>query len=322
MTRSPTVSIIMNCFNGETYLRDAVDSVLAQTFEDWELIFWDNQSTDGSAEIFKSYKDPRLHYWYASDHTLLYEARNHGIERARGEYIAMLDTDDWWLPEKLEKQLPLFADPEVGFTCSNFWITSMLKNKTWQGINRSIATGWVLQELLRYYWVALVTLMVRRSALESLDYPCDPRYQIIGDFDLVIRLAENWKFDYLDEPVAFSREHWSNEMRKDPSRHLHEMAVWLEEAKVREPVSLSPSLRHVEWNLTYSRAMYQIFRGEWRVARRLFVELPWGRKKLRLLVALLLPSLVGRRARPRDGHHRIGRRRLYGRKTESTPETR
>ena len=78
MTETPMVSVIMNCFDGETYLPEALDSVLAQTFEDWEIVFWDNQSTDRSAEIFKSYADPRFRYWYAPDHTLLYEARNYG----------------------------------------------------------------------------------------------------------------------------------------------------------------------------------------------------------------------------------------------------
>ena len=306
MTETPMVSVIMNCFDGETYLPEALDSVLAQTFEDWEIVFWDNQSTDRSAEIFKSYADPRFRYWYAPDHTLLYEARNYAIERARGEFIAILDTDDWWLPQKLEKQLPLFSDPSVGFTCTNFWVASLLRNKTWLALTRSVPTGWVLHELLHHYSVALLTLVMRRSALESLDYHCDPRYHIIGDFDLVLRLAENWKMDYLTEPVAVNREHWSNETRKDPGRLAREMTVWLKEAKEREPMASSPNLRYVEWNLTYSRAVHMIHSGERSAARRLFGELPWGRNKLRLLAGLLFPRLVGRRAQPPGGRPRTG----------------
>ena len=73
----PLVSIIMNCYNGETYLYVKVlKSVLSQTYENWELIFWDNRSVDKSAEIFKSYKDKRFKYYYAPQHTFLYEARN------------------------------------------------------------------------------------------------------------------------------------------------------------------------------------------------------------------------------------------------------
>ena len=108
MLRQPLVSIIINCFNGEEYLREALESVISQTYKNWEIIFWDNQSTDKSAEIFKSYQDSRLKYYLASSHTkILYEARNYALKKATGDFIAFLDADDYWLPDKLEKQIPL-----------------------------------------------------------------------------------------------------------------------------------------------------------------------------------------------------------------------
>ena len=67
-TTSPLVSIIMNCFNGESYLGDAIESVLDQTYKNWEIIFWDNQSDDNSAKIFNKYKDPRFKYFLAKKH--------------------------------------------------------------------------------------------------------------------------------------------------------------------------------------------------------------------------------------------------------------
>ena len=79
------VSVIMNCFNGEQYLSQAVKSVLDQDYDNFEVIFWDNQSTDNSASIFKSFNDKRLKYFYANKHTNLYEARNHAIEKSNGE---------------------------------------------------------------------------------------------------------------------------------------------------------------------------------------------------------------------------------------------
>ena len=92
----PLVSIIMNCYNGEVYLKKSIESVLSQTYENWELIFWDNKSEDKSAKIFKSYNEKRFKYYYASQHTILYEARNEAIKRSSGEFIAFLDTDDFW----------------------------------------------------------------------------------------------------------------------------------------------------------------------------------------------------------------------------------
>src|SRR5262249_13942166 len=156
------------CFNGEKYLRQAIDSVLAQTHANWELIFWDNQSTDRSAEIIRSYDDPRVKYFHAPAHTWLYEARNYAIEKASGEFLAVLDGGGWWVPEELARQIPLFADAQVGVVCSNYWIESERKGKRWVALKSPAPTGWVLQDLLKSYFVGLVTLVVRRSAFESL----------------------------------------------------------------------------------------------------------------------------------------------------------
>ena len=100
--KQPLVSIIMNCFNGELFLKDSIKSVLDQTYKNWELIFWDNKSTDKSAEIFKSFKDKRLKYFYADEHTSLYKARNLAIDKSKGDFISFLDTDDLLNQNKLE----------------------------------------------------------------------------------------------------------------------------------------------------------------------------------------------------------------------------
>jgi len=114
--RQPLVSVIMNCYNSAQYLHEAIESVLAQTYSHWEIIFWDNQSTDESVSIFKSYSDKRLHYFLAPEHTKLGKARNLAVKQARGEWIGFLDCDDVWLPEKLEKQITIILeeDTELG----------------------------------------------------------------------------------------------------------------------------------------------------------------------------------------------------------------
>ena len=118
----PLVSIIVNCFNGEQFLKVALDSILNQTYKYWEIIFWDNQSTDNSVEIFKRYKDKRFKYYYAPQHTTLYRARNEAIKKTSGEIIAFLDTDDWWNKDKLERQISFFEDDKVGMVYSNFYL--------------------------------------------------------------------------------------------------------------------------------------------------------------------------------------------------------
>ena len=105
----PLVSVIMNCYNGQKYLEESIESVLSQTYKNWELIFWDNISNDRSAEIFKNYNDSRLKYFCAENHTPLYEARNKAFKKTSGELIAFLDVDDLWTEDKLSKQVSLIS---------------------------------------------------------------------------------------------------------------------------------------------------------------------------------------------------------------------
>ncbi|MBF0405792.1 MAG: glycosyltransferase [Candidatus Riflebacteria bacterium] len=97
----------MNCFNGEKYLIETIESVINQTYQNWEIIFWDNRSNDSSAKIFNSFSDCRLHYFLAFSHTNLGMARNFAIQKAHGEWIAFLDCDDLWYKDKLENQVEI-----------------------------------------------------------------------------------------------------------------------------------------------------------------------------------------------------------------------
>lgn len=109
----------MNCYNGEKYLRPALESVLAQSYQDWELLFWDNQSTDASAAICHSYSDSRIRYFYADQHTELGAARIEAFKHIRGEFVAVLDADDVAHPERLMRQVALLEQhPDVALVGS------------------------------------------------------------------------------------------------------------------------------------------------------------------------------------------------------------
>ena len=102
------ISILMNCYNGEEYLHEAITSVLNQTYNNWELVFWNNRSNDGSEKIFKSFSDKRLKYYLSQDHSKLGEARRRAFKYLKGDFIAVLDTDDIWYPSKIRKTNRLF----------------------------------------------------------------------------------------------------------------------------------------------------------------------------------------------------------------------
>ena len=288
----PLVSVIINCFNGEKYLEAAIESVLRQTYTNWEIVFWDNQSTDGSADIFQKYSDPRLKYYYAPKHTFLYEARNYAFEKVSGEFVAFLDSDDWWAPDKLERQIPLFMDLDVGMVCSNYWVISEIKNKKWKLYDNAMPEGWVLDILLKKYYVGLLSLVVRVSAVKSLTFFCDPRYHIIGDFDLVLRLATKWKLACIQDPLAFYRLHENNESSKHRSRHVNELEIWLGEA---EQVSTFSSLRNFNYfkdQLLYLKGLNCVLCSKKKDAYFFFRDMHWSWLKIKLLAALFLPLRI------------------------------
>lgn len=117
----PAISIIMPCHNGEKYIFDAIQSVVSQTFSDWELLVIDDNSSDGSVKIIEDFcaKDARIKLLHAEKSTgLPATARNVGIENASGRFIAFLDCDDMWLPTKLARQIPLFETKNVAVVFS------------------------------------------------------------------------------------------------------------------------------------------------------------------------------------------------------------
>jgi len=127
---SPVVSIIMATYNREEWLPNAMESVLNQTYQDWELIIWDDGSQDDTREVVASYKDKRIHYHYAKNHGMSY-ALNQALKLVNGIYIAFLDDDDEWFPDKLDFQVNVMQDyPEIDILFTNFYnINTYLSKK-------------------------------------------------------------------------------------------------------------------------------------------------------------------------------------------------
>lgn len=121
MRQAPLVSVIMNCANGEKHLRPALESVLAQTYQNWELIFWDNQSVDHTAAICKSYDNPRIRYFYSAERTDLGAARILAFQKVKGDFIAILDADDISHPNRLTQQVE-FLEKNSDMALVGSWV--------------------------------------------------------------------------------------------------------------------------------------------------------------------------------------------------------
>jgi glycosyltransferase involved in cell wall biosynthesis len=283
----------MNCYNGEEYLREAIDSVINQTYKNWEIIFWDNQSTDKSAEIFKAYKDKRLKYYCPPTHiNILYKARNCALKKVNGDFIAFLDVDDWWSPDKLEKQIPLFEDSKVGLVYGNLWWVFEKKNRKKVLKKKFLPTGMILSELLNENVIGSPTYVIRKKSLESLEYFFNDHFHIIGDYDLYVRLAAKWKFNCIQTPVAYARIHGKNESLLNKNKEIQELKIWYNRMKKNQIITSEKELNKIHLQILYLETMEAILRNEFRNSLSMVTRYPFCFNKIKLIIALFLPNFV------------------------------
>jgi glycosyltransferase involved in cell wall biosynthesis len=206
----PVVSIILPTFNRQEYLVPAIESVLAQTFEQWELIIADDGSADATRRYLQSLADPRIEVMLLEHTGKPCVISNLAIRRARGQYIAFLDSDDLWLPEKLAAQLSsLRSHPERRWSYTRFALVDSAGNAaaSTRDRDRPAPAGWVLEKLLRASAViAQPSVLVDRELLLQLN-GFDEELTMCYDDDLWLRLAHCTEIDSVDAPLTLVRRH-------------------------------------------------------------------------------------------------------------------
>lgn len=220
------VSIILNCFNGEKYLKDALETVVNQTYNNWELVFWDNKSNDGSKKILELFGSKKFKYYRSNVHTSLYEARNLAVRECKGEYIAFIDADDYWEKDKLEKQIKLFNNKNVGVVYGNLWIYNEKLKKKKIFSKKQLLKGKIFEKIFSDYKIGVITSVIRKEILNQNNINFENSYNHIGDFDLFIKLSKICEFDAIQEPVATYRVHGENLSLKNAEKEIEEMKIW------------------------------------------------------------------------------------------------
>lgn len=210
-------SVVITTYNYGLFVRKSINSVLSQTYKNFELIIVDDGSEDGTKEIVSEYaSDARVRYIYQKNAGQP-KAKNRGICESCGEFIAFLDADDIWMPTKLEKQLALFADPEVGVVYSRrYWINP--DGVEISGNERSLRRGKILDYIFVDNFVCFSSSVIRRSYLEQVGY-FDESLPMGIDYDLWIRLASVCKFDFVDAPLVKYRTGHSNLSKNTMKRY-------------------------------------------------------------------------------------------------------
>lgn len=217
MTDQLLVSVIMNCHNSEAFLREAIDCVLGQTYKNFEIIFWDNCSTDHSAEIVKSYNDNRIKYYYASQKTALGQARNLAIAKSKGDLITFLDCDDLWDNNWLEVvSNEFYKNKELSFLYCRFIIFGNRKEKLVKRVSKENSII-ELDSFIDNYTVGMSGSCFRKSIIEDGSISFNNSYNLIEDYDFFLRIASHGKVKYLVHPYMHYRVHNNNLTDKSSS---------------------------------------------------------------------------------------------------------
>jgi glycosyltransferase involved in cell wall biosynthesis len=208
---TPAVSVILNCYNHEPYVAEAIESVLNQTFADFELILIDNGSTDGSRTVLERFGDPRIRRFFHDENQSLSKRLNEGVGAARGEFVAVLYSDDWMLPDKLERQVAIFRTlgPEYGVVYCPSLGFNQHTGETWQypSMAKQDAT---LKTLLRHHYeggVDMSSPITRRDCFQRYHWHAD----LFSDGETIFfRIAMRWKLRFDQHPTVVLRDHGAN----------------------------------------------------------------------------------------------------------------
>lgn len=203
MNTNPLISIIIPTYNKSQYLKEAIESVLNQTYKEIEVIVVDDGSTDNTGEVVKSFDDPRVIYFFQKNKGPA-AARNSGLRRAKGKYIAFLDSDDLWLKEKLKKQIDFMEkNSEIGLLgtgCYEITDKGKIIGKKIFPIKNEI----LQKDLIKYNPFIQSSVMVKREVFDKVGL-YDENFRESEDYELWLRIAENYKIRNLAEPLVMKR---------------------------------------------------------------------------------------------------------------------
>ena len=296
--RSCRVSTVIPCYNGEAYIADAVRSVLNQTYRDLEVIVVDDRSSDGSKDIVRSIGDPRVRLVEHDVNRGIAAARNTGIRHAQGEYIAFLDQDDFWHPEKLRKQVAVLdgdTTGEIGLVFTGREILSGGKKyrvRRDRRFPKPIETALrrdILAAFLRRNFVWLVSVLVRRRCFDDVGFFSESITSGVDDVEFCVRLVMKYRLAYIDEVLVTRREHGEN--YSDPTRMLSD-ALAVTDRIAEWDSTLDALRRKSHGDLFFRCGRWWQDRGERSRARQAYLDsIGADRRKVKAMFGLVLLAM-------------------------------
>tara|TARA_B100000902_G_scaffold399352_1_gene469811 strand:+ start:16226 stop:17014 length:789 start_codon:yes stop_codon:yes gene_type:complete len=216
------VTVIINCFNSEKYLKQSIKSVLNQSYKNFELIIYDNNSTDKTEEIYKSFKDHRLRYFKTDQNYNLGKVRELALKESNYNWISFLDSDDEWLPDKLLEQVNYIQNKKnIGLVYSDFiYIDSnglKLKKKSYT----KFYTKKIFEELIKKNYICFSTIIFNKSIFKTKNI-FNPILKNSEDLDLLLKISKNNTVGFVKNKLVKYRVHSENLTKFQTERSFSE----------------------------------------------------------------------------------------------------
>ena len=302
-TEVAAVSVVIPSYNSAHHITETLESVFNQTYQPREIIVVDDGSTDDTRSVLEKYRD-RIIYVYQKNAGEP-AARNTGIRRASGDFIAFLDADDLWLPNKLELQMDYFEKrPEVALVYTDmkqFDENGITHESIKEWLKMSPPSGYIFPQLFAETLFGSGTVVFRKSSVEKVGF-FDETFFVGSDYEMWLRMARHFKFGYVDEPLMMYRHHASMATR-GLGRSLQNGVPW-EGKVINKILALYPEAEKELGRSAVRRRRARPYfylgvgfleRGEHAEARKLLGEAlwrwPWSlRGMIRYAATFLTPS--------------------------------
>jgi len=270
---APEVSVVIGAYNCGPYIRETVYSVINQTFKDWELIIVDDGSSDDTYKIACDIRDERIKVIRLNKNSGLPAiSRNTGIKASRGEFIAFLDHDDIWFPDKLNIQLRyLKEDPAIGLVCCNLKIISSDKriNNMNHIFDNRLRSGYLYNELMSSNFIVCSSVVTRMSLMRDAGYfDEDPNIVACEDLDLWLRIARQNKIIFIPQALGAYRVHDSN--RSSDGKQL-QRCLYIVDKHLKKNWVAENQANRARANLSFIRG-WALIDKDAKLARELFLR--------------------------------------------------
>ena len=221
------ISVIVNYHNGEKYLERCIKSIISQEYKNFEIIVWDNDSTDNSKKIIEKFKERKIRYFRHPIKENLYKARNRAIEKSSGQLIAFLDSDDWWEENYLSSREKYFRDPNIDFFYSNTNIFYEKKRKKKLYRNFSLPDGKIFSDLVKDYFIIISGTIFKKELFEKYG-KFNEDYNILGDYDFIMKISKYCNAHVNNLPLLNYRVHENNFLKLHTKMYYEEYKDWFD----------------------------------------------------------------------------------------------